>query len=260
MRKISLTSCPGKEVTMSVNERFCRSAYVLGEESIAFLQTQTILIFGLGGVGSYVAEALARTGVGRLILVDHDHVARSNINRQIIALESTVGMLKTEATKARLLDINPDLKIETYPIFFIEETASELPLDDCDYLVDCIDTVSAKLFLAEYAHTHNIPLLCAMGAGNKVDPTRFEVADISKTSVCPLAKVMRTELRKRGIYHLKVVYSQEIPTKSKAPEDGELKGGRPAPGSLAFVPSVMGLIMAGQVIEDLCKGGSHENP
>ena len=237
---------------MSVNERFCRSAYVLGEEAIAFLQTQTVLIFGLGGVGSYVAEALARTGVGRLILVDHDHVARSNINRQIIALESTVGMLKTEATKARLLDINPDLKIETYPIFFTAETASELPLDDCDYLVDCIDTVSAKLFLAEYAHTHNIPLLCAMGAGNKVDPTRFEVADISKTSVCPLAKVMRTELRNRGIYHL-------IPTKSKAPEDGELKGGRPAPGSLAFVPSVMGLIMAGQVIEDLCKGGSHGN-
>lgn len=244
---------------MSVNERFCRSAYVLGEDSIEFLQTQTVLIFGLGGVGSYVAEALARTGVGRLILVDHDHVARSNINRQIIALESTVGMLKTDATKARLLDINPELKVETYPIFFTEESASQLPLDECNYLVDCIDTVSAKLFLAEYAHTHNIPLLCAMGAGNKVDPTRFEVADISKTSVCPLAKVMRTELRKRGIYHLKVVYSQEIPTKSKAPADGELKGGRPAPGSLAFVPSVMGLIMAGQVIEDLCKGGSHGN-
>ena len=244
---------------MSVNERFCRSAYVLGEDSIEFLQTQTVLIFGLGGVGSYVAEALARTGVGRLILVDHDHVARSNINRQIIALESTVGMLKTDATKARLLDINPELKVETYPIFFTEESASQLPLDECDYLVDCIDTVSAKLFLAEYAHTHNIPLLCAMGAGNKVDPTRFEVADISKTSVCPLAKVMRTELRKRGIYHLKVVYSQEIPTKSKAPADGELKGGRPAPGSLAFVPSAMGLIMAGQVIEDLCKGGSHGN-
>ena len=244
---------------MSVNERFCRSAYVLGEDSIEFLQTQTVLIFGLGGVGSYVAEALARTGVGRLILVDHDHVARSNINRQIIALESTVGMLKTDATKARLLDINPELKVETYPIFFTEESASQLPLDECDYLVDCIDTVSAKLFLTEYAHTHNIPLLCAMGAGNKVDPTRFEVADISKTSVCPLAKVMRTELRKRGIYHLKVVYSQEIPTKSKAPADGELKGGRPAPGSLAFVPSVMGLIMAGQVIEDLCKGGSHGN-
>ena len=244
---------------MSVNERFCRSAYVLGEDSIEFLQTQTVLIFGLGGVGSYVAEALARTGVGRLILVDHDHVARSNINRQIIALESTVGMLKTDATKARLLDINPELKVETYPIFFTEESASQLPLDECDYLVDCIDTVSAKLFLAEYAHTHNIPLLCAMGAGNKLDPTRFEVADISKTSVCPLAKVMRTELRKRGIYHLKVVYSQEIPTKSKAPADGELKGGRPAPGSLAFVPSAMGLIMAGQVIEDLCKGGSHGN-
>ena len=244
---------------MSVNERFCRSAYVLGEDSIEFLQTQTVLIFGLGGVGSYVAEALARTGVGRLILVDHDHVARSNINRQIIALQSTVGMLETDATKARLLDINPELKVETYPIFFTEESASQLPLDECDYLVDCIDTVSAKLFLAEYAHTHNIPLLCAMGAGNKVDPTRFEVADISKTSVCPLAKVMRTELRKRGIYHLKVVYSQEIPTKSKAPANGELKGGRPAPGSLAFVPSVMGLIMAGQVIEDLCKGGSHGN-
>ena len=244
---------------MSVNERFCRSAYVLGEDSIEFLQTQTVLIFGLGGVGSYVAEALARTGVGRLILVDHDHVARSNINRQIIALESTVGMLKTDATKARLLDINPELKVETYPIFFTEESASQLPLDECDYLVDCIDTVSAKLFLAEYAHTHNIPLLCAMGAGNKLNPTRFEVADISKTSVCPLAKVMRTELRKRGIYHLKVVYSQEIPTKSKAPADGELKGGRPAPGSLAFVPSAMGLIMAGQVIEDLCKGGSHGN-
>ena len=245
---------------MSVEERFCRSAYVLGEDAISFLNTRTVLIFGLGGVGSYVAEALARTGVGRLILVDHDHVARSNINRQIIALESTVGMLKTEATKARLLDINPNLKIETYPIFFTEDTADQLPLSECDYLVDCIDTVSAKLFLAEYAHTNHIPLLCAMGAGNKIDPTRFEVADISKTSVCPLAKVMRTELRKRGIYHLKVVYSQEIPVKSKAPEGGELKGGRPAPGSLAFVPSAMGLIMAGQVVQDLLQGGFHENP
>ncbi len=244
---------------MSVEERFCRSAYVLGEEAISFFQTQTVMIFGLGGVGSYVAEALARTGVGHLILVDHDHVARSNINRQIIALESTVGMLKTDATKARLLDINPNLQIETYPIFFTEETAAQLPLNECDYLVDCIDTVSAKLFLAEYAHTNHIPLLCAMGAGNKIDPTRFEVADISKTSVCPLAKAMRTELRKRGIYHLKVVYSQEVPVKSKAPEDGELKGGRPAPGSLAFVPSAMGLIMAGQVIQDLLQGGFHEN-
>lgn len=244
---------------MPIDERFCRSAYVLGEDTIAFLHTQTVMIFGLGGVGSYVAEALARTGVGHLILVDHDRIARSNINRQIIALESTVGMLKTEAVKARLLDINPLLQVETYPIFFTEETAHQLPLSECDYLVDAIDTVSAKLFLAEYAHTHHIPLLCAMGAGNKVDPTRFEVADISKTSVCPLAKVMRTELRKRGITHLKVVYSQEIPIRSKCPEDGERKGGRPAPGSLAYVPSVMGLIMAGQVIDDLCKGGPHAN-
>ena len=244
---------------MSIDERFCRSAYVLGEESIAFLQTQTVIVFGLGGVGSFVAEALARTGVGRLILVDHDHITRSNINRQIIALESTIGMLKTEAARARLLDINPNLQVETYPIFFTEETASQIPLGECDYMVDAIDTVSAKLFLAEYAHANYIPLLCAMGAGNKVDPTRFEVADISKTSVCPLAKIIRTELRRRGIYHLKVVYSQEIPTKSKFPEDGELKGARPAPGSLAYVPSVMGLIMAGQVINDLLQGGTHAN-
>lgn len=240
---------------MTTEERFCRSAYVLGEEPIAFLQTQTVIIFGLGGVGSYVAEALARTGVGHLILVDHDRIARSNINRQIIALESTVGQLKTEVTKVRLLDINPNLIVDTFPIFLSEETAADLPLAHCQYIVDAIDTVAAKLFLAEYAYQHQIPILSAMGAGNKVDPTRFQVSDITKTSVCPLAKVMRTELRKRGIPHLKVVYSQELPTPSKAPSDGERKGNRPAPGSLAYVPSVMGLIMAGQVIQDLCQGG-----
>lgn len=242
---------------MPTEERFCRSAYLLGDEAISFLHTQTVLVFGLGGVGSYTAEALARTGIGRLILVDHDRVSRSNINRQILALESTVGELKTDVARARLLDINPDLKVDTYPVFLSEETASQLPLDQADYLVDAIDTVSAKLFLAEYAHQHCIPLLSAMGAGNKLDPTRFAVTDISKTTMCPLAKVMRTQLRKRGIPHLKVVYSPEAPILPAAPSDGELKNGRPAPGSLAFVPSVMGLIMASQVIQDLLKGDSH---
>ncbi len=239
---------------MSINERFCRSSYLLGEENLSLLQTKTVVLFGLGGVGSYIAEALARTGIGRLILVDHDHIARSNINRQLFALESTIGQLKTEAARARLLDINPDLQLEVYPLFFSEETASSLPLDEADYLVDAIDTVTAKLFLAEYAYHHQIPLLSAMGAGNKLDPTQFKITDITKTSMCPLAKAMRTALRKRKIPHLKVVYSPEPPAASFLPADPEKKGSRPAPGSLAYVPSVMGLIMASEVIRDLCNG------
>lgn len=229
--------------------RFCRSASLLGPEAITHLHDRCVLLFGLGGVGSYVAEALARTGVGHLILVDHDTVSLSNINRQIIALQSTVGRLKTEVTKERLLDINPAMRVDTYPLFVTEESAATLPLFSCDYLVDAIDTVAAKLFLAEYAYRHQIPIISAMGAGNKLDPTLFEVADINQTSVCPLARTMRAQLRKRGVPHLKVVYSKELP---KAPlPNGELKGGRPSPGSLAYVPSVMGLIMAGEIIRDL---------
>lgn len=242
---------------MPTEERFCRSAYVLGEEAIHFLQTQTVLVFGLGGVGSYAAEALARTGIGHLILVDHDRITRSNINRQILALESTVGQLKTEAMKHRLLDINPHLKIETYPLFLSEETASSLPLDSCHYIVDAIDTVASKVFLAEYAEAHRIPLISAMGAGNKIDPSRFEIADIYQTSICPLAKAVRSQLRRHGVQHLKVVYSREQPLPSHASADSEQKNGRPAPGSLAYVPSVMGLMIAGEVIRDLCKGVSH---
>lgn len=244
---------------MSIDERFCRSAYLLGEDAISMLHTKTVMIFGLGGVGSYIAEALARTGIGHLILVDHDHIARSNINRQLFALDSTVGQLKTEAAKKRLLDINPSLTLETYPVFLSEETATQLPFEHADYLADAIDTVAAKLFLAEYAHAHHIPLLSAMGAGNKLDPTQFRVTDITKTSMCPLAKVMRTQLRRRGIPHLKVVYSPEMPITPVVLPNAEQKGNRPAPGSLAFVPSVMGLVMASEIIRDLCEENHASN-
>ena len=236
--------------------RYSREELLIGEEGLNKLRRARVAVFGIGGVGGYVVEALARSGVGALDLFDGDTVALTNINRQIIADHSTVGRLKTEVMREHLLLINPHVSVEVHPVFFLPGDAEDF-LNGCDYLVDAVDTVSAKLRLAEIGQERGIPVISAMGAGNKLDPTRFEVADITETSVCPLCRVMRRELKKRGIAHLKVVYSREPPL-SVQPEEGEreAKGtaGRTAPGILAFVPSVAGLILASQVIRDLTEG------
>lgn len=232
---------------MSRNERFSRTELLLGENAIMKLEDTRVAIFGVGGVGGYVAEALCRSGVGAIDLIDADTVSASNINRQIIALTSTVGRAKVEVMRERMLDINPDVKVSVHKIFYSEENSGEIDLSAYDYVVDAIDTVKSKLHLIEKAKACGVKIISSMGAGNKLDPTAFEVSDIYKTSVCPLARVMRTELRKRGVKDLKVVYSKEEPQHAVA--DGE--GTRHAPGSVAFVPSVVGLIIAGEVIKDL---------
>lgn len=237
-------------------DEFSRSRLLLGQKAMDRLACAKIAVFGLGGVGGHAVDALARTGVGSFVLVDGDRVSLTNINRQIVADHSTVGRLKTEVMRERILLINPHASVEAHPVFFLPGDADSF-LNGCDYLVDAVDTVAAKLRLAEIGQERGIPVISAMGAGNKIDPTRFEVADITETSVCPLCRVMRRELKKRGIPHLKVVYSREPPL-PVCPEEGESeeKGttGRTAPGSLAFVPSVAGLILASQVIQDLTEG------
>ncbi len=237
-------------------DEFSRSRLLLGQKAMDRLACAKIAVFGLGGVGGHAVDALARTGVGSFVLVDGDRVSLTNINRQIVADHSTVGRLKTEVMRERILLINPHASVEAHPVFFLPGDADSF-LNGCDYLVDAVDTVAAKLRLAEIGQERGIPVISAMGAGNKLDPTRFEVADITETSVCPLCRVMRRELKKRGIPHLKVVYSREPPL-PVYPEEGESeeKGttGRTAPGSLAFVPSVAGLILASQVIQDLTEG------
>ena len=190
-----------------MKEEFSRTALLLGEDGVNRLSQATVAVFGVGGVGSYCVEALARAGVGTLILFDNDRVAASNINRQLIALQSTIGMLKTEAAAQRIADINPECRVVQYPVFFLPENASEYDLSACSYIVDAVDTVAAKLSIIQLAIEQKIPVISCMGAGNKLDPTRFEVSDISRTSVCPLARVIRRELKKRAIEHCKVVYS-----------------------------------------------------
>ena len=207
-------------------------------------------MFGVGGVGGYVVEALARSGVGTLDLIDKDVVSESNINRQIIALHSTVGQLKTEAAAVRAKDINPEIVVHTHNVFYLPENAGDFDFTNYDYVVDAIDTVSGKIALIENAKRCNVAVISSMGAGNKLDPTAFEVADISKTTVCPLARVMRRELKKRGIEHVKVVYSKEEPIATSTIDE---ESGKAIPGSIAFVPSVVGLIIAGEVIKDLIK-------
>lgn len=229
---------------------FSRTAILLGKENLEKLKHARVAVFGVGGVGGYVVEALARSGVGALDLIDKDIVSESNINRQIIALHSTVGRYKTEVAAERARDINPDICVRVYNTFYLPETAELFDFSQYDYVVDAIDTVSGKLAIVEQAKKANVPVIAAMGAGNKLDPTRFEVTDISKTSVCPLARVMRRELKKRGIEHLKVVYSKEEPMPSPIVDE---ESGKSVPGSVAFVPSVVGLILAGEVIKDLCK-------
>ncbi len=232
-----------------MESQFSRTKLLIGEDGLEGLKNSKVAIFGLGGVGSYVVEGLARAGIGNFIIVDNDVVSLSNINRQIIALHDTIGRPKVEVCKERILKINPNANVETHQDFFTKE-CKELFDNTVDYIVDAVDTVSAKIELAVRANKLNIPIMSCMGTGNKLNPTKFEVTDIYKTSVCPLAKVMRKELRKRNIPKLKVVYSKEEPIKPDGtPQEDTDK--RCVPGSISFVPSVAGLIIAGEVIKDI---------
>ena len=235
-----------------MENRFSRTEMLIGTENFQKLANSRVAVFGIGGVGGYVVEALARSGIGTLDLIDRDTVSVSNINRQIIALSSTVGKYKTEAAKARAEDINPDIKVNTYNIFYTPETADIFDFSQYDYIVDAIDTVSGKLQLVMQANKSNTPIISSMGAGNKLYPTLFEVSDIYKTSVCPLARVMRKELKQRGIKKLKVVYSKEPPIEPHIKAYDEITK-KMTPASIAFVPSAVGLIIAGEVIKDLIK-------
>lgn len=234
---------------MPLNE-FCRTELLVGEEGIAKLHNSKVIVFGIGGVGSFVVEALTRAGVGNLILVDNDTICISNINRQIHARQSTVGRIKVEAMKERVISINPNCNVEAKQVFITAENISEIIPSDVDYVVDAIDTVTSKLALAEYCYKNNINIISSMGTGNKIDPTQFRVSDVFKTKVCPLAKVMRYELRKRGVKKLKVVYSEEMPM---TPDKGRAVPSqkRQTPGSISFVPPVAGMIIGGEVIKDL---------
>ncbi|MCM1467949.1 MAG: tRNA threonylcarbamoyladenosine dehydratase [Alistipes sp.] len=247
-----------------MQERFIRTEMLLGSGNMAKLKKSHVIVFGVGGVGGYVVEALARSGVGELTLVDDDVVAESNLNRQIIATTKTLGMAKVDAAKERVLAINPDAAVNACRMFYLPQTAGQFDFTRYDYVVDAIDTVSGKIALVLEAKRCGVPVISSMGAGNKLNPAAFEVADIYETSVCPLAKVMRRELKKRGVKELKVVYSKEEPLKplEESVLTGEdLPGGtngengaarkRQTPGSVAFVPSVAGLIIAGEVVKDL---------
>jgi tRNA A37 threonylcarbamoyladenosine dehydratase len=235
---------------MPVSEEFSRTAYVYGEDAIEKLNKSRVAVFGVGGVGGYICEALARAGVGHIDIFDRDSVSVSNINRQIIALHSTVGRSKVEVMKERIFDINPQCNVNAHHVFYMPENADEYDLSKYDYIADAVDTVTAKIAIIERAYVNGVPIISAMGAGNKTDPTAFEVADINKTSVCPLARVIRRELKARRIPHLKVVYSKEEPRKSGIIDE---ESGKSVPGSLPFVPSVMGLIIAGEIIKDIIK-------
>ena len=237
-----------------MTEQFSRTQLLLGEEAMEKLRNARVAVFGIGGVGGYTVEALARSGVGQLDLIDSDTVSVSNINRQILATHSTVGRLKVDVAKDRILDINPNCVVRTYPCFYLPDTADQFDFSAYDYIVDAIDTVTGKLQLVQQAHAAGTPIICSMGTGNKLDPSAFQVADISKTSVCPLARIMRKELKKRGINHVKVVFSQEDAlTPVGAEEEMKLLGKRQIPGSVSFVPGAAGLILAGEVIKDLIK-------
>ena len=238
-----------------MHEQFLRTQMLLGTEALERLQKARVAVFGIGGVGGYTVEALARSGVGQLDLIDNDAVSISNINRQILATHSTVGLPKVEAAKRRIGDINPSCVVRTHQVFYTPETADSFDFTQYDYIVDAIDTVTGKLQLVERANAAGTPIICCMGTGNKLDASAFEVADISKTSMCPLARIMRKELGKRGIKHLKVVYSkEEALTPTGWEEEAAALGKRQIPGSVAFVPGAAGLILAGEVIKDLAAG------
>lgn len=224
-----------------MSERFSRTELLIGKKNMERLKRARIAVFGIGGVGGYAVEALARSGVGHLDLIDADVVSASNINRQIIATEKTVGRAKVDVAMERAMEINPDIKVNTYKIFYLPETAGQFDFSSYDYVIDAIDTVTGKIGLIMQAKEAGVPIISCMGAGNKLDAAAFQVADIYETSVCPLAKVMRRELRKRGVKSLKVVFSKEEP----------IKTGGATPGSMAFVPSAAGLILAGAVVRDI---------
>ena len=231
---------------------FSRTELLIGEEGLRRLKDSTIMVLGVGGVGSHCIEALARNGVGTLVLVDNDKVSLTNINRQSIAYHSTVGEYKTKLMKDRIKDINPNADVYTYETFVLPENLFEIFERKVDYIIDAIDTVTAKLALVEYAKEHNIPIISCMGTGNKLHPEMFEITDISKTSVCPLCKVMRKELKNRGIHQLKVLYSKEKPIDTSDKETGEDAGKRRSlPGSIALVPPVAGLMIAGYVVREI---------
>lgn len=231
-----------------IPEELCRTALLLGDEAVARLMKSTVAVFGLGGVGGQAAEALCRAGVGRLIIIDSDTVARSNINRQVIATQAAIGRKKTEVCRERLLSINPDAEIIALDMFYDASTAAAVPLAECDCVIDAIDTVSSKLLLITECDRLGVPAVSCMGAGNKLDPSRFEAADIYETSVCPLARVMRTELRKRGIKALLVVYSREPAIKPAG--ESELRfSGRPSPGSASFCAPAAGLLCAAEAVK-----------
>ena len=232
--------------------QFSRTEILLGNNTMERLKNARVAIFGVGGVGGFAVEALARSGIGTLDLIDNDIVSLTNLNRQIIALHSTIGLKKVEVAKNRVLDINPHIKVNIYDTIYTPETSKNFDFSKYDYIIDAIDTVSGKIELVMQANFCKTPIISSMGAGNKLDPTRFEVADIYKTSVCPLAKVMRQELKKRRIKKLKVVYSKEIPIKP-LPTEEVVAGKRNIAGSTAFVPSTVGLIIASEVIKDLIK-------
>jgi len=228
-----------------MENQFSRTELLIGKENVEKLKKAKIAIFGIGGVGSYVLEGLARAGIGNFLLIDNDKISVSNLNRQIIATQSTIGKSKVEVGKQRILEINPKAKVETIQEFFMPESPDILD-DTVDYIIDCIDTVTAKIELVKRAEKLRMPIISSMGTGNKLDPCKFEVTDIYKTSVCPLAKVMRKELKRQGIEKLKVVYSKEEPIKTQYKEEG-----KNVPGSISFVPSVAGLIIAGEVVKDI---------
>ena len=253
--------------------QFSRTELLLGKEAMKKLENARVAVFGVGGVGGYVVEALVRSGVGTIDIIDDDKVCLTNLNRQIIALRSTLGRYKAEVMRERILEINPEAAVRVYPLFFLPENAGEIPFCEYDYIVDAIDTVTSKLELAVRAKEYGIPVISSMGTGNKLDGSLFQVADIYETKVCPLAKVMRRELKKRGIERLKVVYSEEIPFTPHSPEKEPSLEGLPVerkdaalaeikkperkkavPGSCAFVPPVAGMILAGEVVKDLIRG------
>ena len=227
-----------------MENQFTRTEMMLGEDAVKRLKSARVAVFGVGGVGGYAVEALARAGIGELHLFDSDTVSVTNINRQIVALHSTVGKLKVDVFRERIADINPNAIVYTYPIFYGEDTEGSIDMSQFDYVVDAIDTVRSKILLITRAKEAGVPIISSMGAGNKIDPTKFEVADIYKTSVCPLARAIRSELKRRGVDSLKTVYSKEPPF---------ITGGERTPGSLSFVPGAVGLIIAGEVIKDLTR-------
>ena len=236
-----------------MSDQFSRLRLQIGVEPLERLRSAHVAVFGIGGVGGHCVEALARSGIGAIDLIDNDTVSLTNLNRQLIALHSTVGRPKVEVMAERIADINPQCVGKTYQTFYLPETADQFNLGEYDYVIDCIDTVTAKLDLVERCHQLGTPIICSMGTANKLDPTKFVVTDISKTSMCPLARILRKELRNRGIHHLKVVYSTEQALKphTELPDAQEESGKRQLPSSNSFVPGAAGLILAGEVIRNL---------